>query len=102
MIVSLLAKEKRTIAGNTKGDPQPETALYSRNNRSKSTKDKRKMECHYCKKMGHTALDHRSWANDVLNRKLKDESNVVNVVIIEDPSDSKSGDELTKMTLFVF
>jgi hypothetical protein len=55
MIVSLLAEEKRTIAGDTEDDPQPKTALYSRNNHSISTKDKGEMECYYCKKMGHTA-----------------------------------------------
>jgi hypothetical protein len=40
MITTLLAEEKRTIAGETKGDSQPEMALYSRNNHSRSTKDK--------------------------------------------------------------
>jgi hypothetical protein len=41
---TLLAKEKRTIAGNTEYDPQPETALCSRNNCSRSNKDKGEME----------------------------------------------------------
>jgi hypothetical protein len=53
MILSLLAEEKRVIVGDIKGDPQPETILYSRYNSSRSTKDKGEMECYYCKKMGH-------------------------------------------------
>ena len=40
IITALLAEERRTIAGNTEGDPHIEIALYSRNNRSRSAKDK--------------------------------------------------------------
>lgn len=45
MIATLLVEEKRTIAGGTKNNLQLEMALYSRNNRSRSTKDKGKMKC---------------------------------------------------------
>jgi hypothetical protein len=50
MIAALLAKEKRII----KGDSQSELAFYARNNRNRSAKDKDEIECHYCKKLGHT------------------------------------------------
>jgi hypothetical protein len=40
MIVALLAEEKRTIASDIEDDPQPEIALYSRYNCSRSAKDK--------------------------------------------------------------
>jgi hypothetical protein len=59
MITALLAEEKRTIAGEIKGDSQPEMALYSRNNHSRSVKDKGEVECYYCKKMGHTTWNCR-------------------------------------------
>jgi hypothetical protein len=54
MISALFAEEKRTIIGDTEGDTQPKTRLYPRYNCSRLTNDKGEIECHYCKKMGHT------------------------------------------------
>jgi hypothetical protein len=68
-------------------------ALYSRNNRSRSTKDKGEIECYHCKKMGHTTWNYKFRANDVLKGKVKDRLHVANATIVEDPSDADSGDD---------
>jgi hypothetical protein len=44
--------------------------------------------------MGHTTQNRRFQANDVLKGNLKDKSHVVNVVIVEDPPNVESGDDL--------
>ncbi|KAH9288226.1 hypothetical protein KI387_032343, partial [Taxus chinensis] len=60
MIVALLAEEKRTIE-DAKGYSQQESAFYSRtiNSRRRSDKDNWEIECHCCKKRGHTTWDCR-------------------------------------------
>jgi hypothetical protein len=92
MIASLLAEEKRTI----EGDSQLELAFYARNNPNRSTKDKEEIECHYCKKLGHTTWNCRQRANDVLKGKFKDKQHIASVVVIEDPSYVDSGEESTE------
>jgi hypothetical protein len=92
MIATLLAEEKRT----TEGDSQSELAFYARNNHNRSTKDKEEIECHYCKKLGHTTWNCRQRANDVLKGKVKDRQHIASVAMIEDPLDADNGEESTE------
>ena len=100
MIPTLLIKKKRTIVREIEGDSRTEMALYSRNNRSKSAKDKGEMECYYCTKMGHTAWNCRFRTNDVIKGKVKFKRHVANVPIIEDPLDVDNGDDLIEERAF--
>ncbi|KAH9306605.1 hypothetical protein KI387_011009, partial [Taxus chinensis] len=90
MIATLLVEEKRTTVEDAEGDPQQESAFYSKtkNFRRRSDKDKREIECHYCKKRGHTTWDCCVRANDVL--KGKGISNAANIAMVEDPPDAEA------------
>jgi hypothetical protein len=90
MIVALLVEEKRT----TEGDSQLELAFYARNNHNRSTKDKEEIECHYCKRLGHTTWNCRQRAN-VLKGKVKDREHIANVATIKNPPNADSGEEST-------
>jgi hypothetical protein len=96
MIASLFLEEKRTIAGDIEDDTQIGMALYSRNNCSRSTKDKGEIECYHCKKMGHTAWNCRFRANDSLKGKVKDRLHVANATNVVDQSDADNGDDFTE------
>ncbi|KAH9291344.1 hypothetical protein KI387_043468, partial [Taxus chinensis] len=88
MIAALLAEEKRTTE-DAEGHSQQESAFYSRTRkyRRRSDKDKSEIECHYCKKRGHTTWDCRVRANDVLKGKVI--SNTANIAMVEDPPDAE-------------
>jgi hypothetical protein len=88
MIAALLAKEKRT----TESDGQSKLAFYARNNCNRSAKDKEEIECHYCKKLGHTTWNCRQRSNGVHKGKVKDRQHIASVAMIEDPSDADSGE----------
>jgi hypothetical protein len=92
MIVALLAKEKRTIDG----DRQPKLAFYARNDFNRSAKDKKEIDCYYCKKLGHATWNCRQQANDVLKGKVKGRQHIASVAMIEDPPDGDNGEESTK------
>jgi hypothetical protein len=62
MIAASLVEEKRTI----EADSQSKFAFYARNHCNISTKDKEEIECHYYKKLGHTAWNYRQRANNVI------------------------------------
>jgi hypothetical protein len=93
---TLLAEEKRT----TRDDSQLEIAFYARNNRNRSAKDKEEIECHYCKKLGHTSWNCRQRANGVLKLKVKDIQHITSVAMIEDPPDVDNGEEYTEAKRF--
>jgi len=77
--------------------------LYSLNNSSRSTKDKGYVECYYCKKMNHIALNYIFLANKVIKWKIKENPHATNVSIIEDPLTYENGDYLIEeMTLCEF
>jgi hypothetical protein len=97
MIVALLAEEKRAIAGDTEGDTQSEMAFYSRNNHNRSTKDKREIECYYCRKMGHITINCKIHANDLLKGKLKESTNIA---LTEDPPDTDNGEDFVEEFTF--
>jgi hypothetical protein len=89
MIVALLAKQKRTIARDTKDDPQVDIALYTKYNLKRSTKDKGEMKlCYYSKKMSHMASNY-----NVPKVKLMDKPHVANIVVVEDPPHANNGDD---------
>jgi hypothetical protein len=66
-----VVEEKRTIVGEIEGNSQLDMELYSRNNRSRSTKYKGEVKCYYCKKMGHTTWNCIFQANDILKGKVE-------------------------------
>jgi len=100
MIVALLEEEKRTTSDETEGDASQELALYARNNRYRPRKDKEDIECHYCKKMGHTAWNCRQRANDVLKGKIKDRQHIVSAALMEEPPNADSGEEFVEEKAF--
>jgi hypothetical protein len=56
-ILSLLAEEKRAVAGDLEGDSERETALYSRKRMGKRMTGKNVIECYYYGKTGHTVCN---------------------------------------------
>jgi hypothetical protein len=91
MITALLPEEKRT----TKGDSQSKFAFYASNKCNRSAKDKDEIECHYCKKLGHTTWNCKHRANDVLKGKVKHRQHIESVAMIDLP-DADSGEESTE------
>ncbi|KAH9314127.1 hypothetical protein KI387_022754, partial [Taxus chinensis] len=91
MIATLLAEEKRTTE-DAEGHSQQESAFYSRTRKYHRRSYKSEIECHYCKKRGHTAWDCRVRANDVLKGKVI--SNTANIAMVEDPLDAEEGTEI--------
>jgi len=96
VIVSFWVEGKRTIVGDREDDTQIEMILYSRTNINRWSKDKRDMECYYCKKMSHTSWNYRSQSNNILKGKFKDIVHVTNETIVEDRLDADSGHEFTE------
>jgi hypothetical protein len=72
--------------------------FYSRNNHNISTKDKREIECYYCGKMGHTKINCKIHANDLLKGKLKESTNIA---LIEDPLDTDNEEDFAKEFTFL-
>ncbi|KAH9297699.1 hypothetical protein KI387_029381, partial [Taxus chinensis] len=85
MIAALLAEEKQTA--EDADHSQQESAFYSRTRKYHRRSDKSEIECHYCRKRGHTAWDCRVRANDVLKGKVI--SNTTNIAMVEDPPDAE-------------
>lgn len=65
MIVALMVEEKRI--GDTDASPHNELALFS-----KGRVNKNGIECFYCHKYGHTALNCKIRAKDLLKGRLKE------------------------------
>lgn len=73
MISALLAEEKRTIVGYSKGYSQLETAPYSKKRRGKKMTGKNEFECYYYGKTGHTTINCKACVSDLLKgKKLKE------------------------------
>ncbi|KAH9291517.1 hypothetical protein KI387_043295, partial [Taxus chinensis] len=96
MIAALLAEEKRTTE-DAEGHSQQESAFYSRTRKYHRRSDKSEIECHYCKKRGHTAWDCRVRANDVLKGKVI--SNTTNIAMVEDPPDAEGSEDSDEYAL---
>ena len=93
MIGALLDKEKRTAARETKGDSPLEIHFTQNTIRADQPKTG-EIKSYYCKNIYHTAWNCKFQANDVLKGKYKSHS--ANVVIIEEPPDTESGDDFTE------
>lgn len=78
MVESLLTEEKRIKISVAKDNLQPEMTLFSR---GWVHKNKKSVNCFYCQKHGHTTLNCKTCAKDLLNGKLKQ---YTNIDIIED------------------
>ena len=97
MIVSLMAKEKSI--GDTDASPHNELALFF-----KGRMNTDKIECFYCHKYGHTTLNCKIRAKDILKGRLKESSYVA---FLEDSPDaifeeSSSDNEPSEPSLKLF
>ena len=96
MIVTLLAKEKWTALGETKGDTSPEHVVYERNNLYRSGKDKEEIKCYDCKKLCHITWNCKQRTNDVLKGKVRDKQHMASALMIEELPDVDSSEEITE------
>ena len=91
MISALLAEEKRMKEGDLEVSSNSEIALYSKGRTNKN------IECFYCRRRGHTVLNCKTRANDLLNGKLKESANIVEDSLDTMHEYSSSDDEPLKL-----
>lgn len=71
MISVLLIEEKSAVKGDSREDAQLELALYSKKRMGKTMSSKNEIECYYCKKLSHIAINCKVRASDLLKGKAK-------------------------------
>lgn len=96
MISALLAEEKRMKEGDLEVSSNSEIALYSKGRTNKN------IECFYCRRRGHTALNCKTRASDLLNGKLKESANIAEDSLGAMQEYSSSDDEPSQSSLKLF
>jgi hypothetical protein len=92
MISALLAEERRMKEGEVEVSSHSEVALYSKGRRTNKS-----IECFYCRRRGHTVLNCKTRANDLLNGKLKESANIAEESLDAMHEYSSSDDEPLKL-----
>jgi hypothetical protein len=96
MISALLAEEKRMKEGDLEVSSNSEIALYSKGRTNKN------IECFYCRRHGHTTLNCKTRASDLLNGKLKESANIADDSLGAIQEHSSSDDEPSQSSLRLF
>lgn len=96
-IAALLGEEKRLKPEDAEENSHVENALWTKSRMRKKNANKGGIECHYCKKIGHTAWNCKSRASDVLKGK---ESANITTVEYQLNSDDEFNEESEPIKLF--
>jgi len=96
MISALLAEEKRMKEGEVEVSSHSEIALYSKE-RTNKRRTNNSIECFYCRRRGHTVLNCKTRANDLLNGRLKESANIAEDSLDVMHEYSSSDDEPLKL-----